>query len=98
VIRKLLADRECRVCGRPASHGHHLVYRSQGGDDYEGNIIPLCHVCHDKVHAGSTPVRRQIILTLTADERAYVVSKFGDNAAGWAERVYGYPEGAWTND
>src|SRR5258706_309167 len=33
--RKCLREKECRIedCGDPASDGHHVVYRSMGGDD-----------------------------------------------------------------
>jgi hypothetical protein len=58
----------------------------------------LCQGCHSKVHGGDIETRRAIAFTLTTDERAYLVSKFGDTAtaAAWAERVYGLPEGMWT--
>lgn len=29
---------------------HHIVFRSQGGSDEEGNLITLCHTCHKNLH------------------------------------------------
>jgi len=31
---------------------HHLVKRSQLGDDAEGNLITLCAICHRKYNGG----------------------------------------------
>lgn len=31
---------------------HHIIYRSQGGSDEEGNLITLCHTCHKALHDG----------------------------------------------
>lgn len=31
---------------------HHIVFRSQGGSDEEGNLITLCHTCHKNLHSG----------------------------------------------
>lgn len=31
---------------------HHIIFRSQGGSDEEGNLITLCHTCHKKLHDG----------------------------------------------
>jgi hypothetical protein len=52
--RKRVRSRDkgrCRCCGiRSGLHVHHIVYRSQGGDDAEWNLITLCHHCHDSIH------------------------------------------------
>lgn len=37
---------ECFECARPADHAHHVVPVSQGGK----RTIPLCIICHGKVH------------------------------------------------
>ena len=38
-------------CGfRGNLHVHHIVFRSQGGDDTECNLLTLCSSCHDGVH------------------------------------------------
>lgn len=31
---------------------HHIIFRSQGGSDEEGNLITLCHTCHKDLHSG----------------------------------------------
>ena len=31
---------------------HHIVFKSQGGDDRIGNLIVLCFNCHRKMHDG----------------------------------------------
>lgn len=42
---------KCRLCKRrSALHCHHIMYRSQGGDDASYNLITLCAGCHDAVH------------------------------------------------
>jgi hypothetical protein len=54
--RKVLSDRECRCCGRPASNGHHIVPKGAPwfGDDIEDNIVPVCGTgttgCHGALH------------------------------------------------
>ena len=42
----------CRFChSRNALHAHHIIYRSQGGEDTSGNLITLCAKHHDLIHA-----------------------------------------------
>ena len=41
----------CEKCGSIAVDAHHLVKRSQGGDDSAENIRLLCRECHLKAHA-----------------------------------------------
>lgn len=38
----LQRDTRCAVCGGRAEQGHHLLKRSQGGDDVRQNGIGLC--------------------------------------------------------
>jgi 5-methylcytosine-specific restriction endonuclease McrA len=41
----------CRSCGmRSGLHCHHVVFRSQGGEDTKENLCTLCSSCHDGVH------------------------------------------------
>lgn len=53
-LRKQILDRDgwkCRSCrSRNALHVHHVVFRSQQGDDAEENLVTLCNQCHDAVH------------------------------------------------
>jgi hypothetical protein len=45
----------CERCERRrGEHAHHIRYRSQGGDDRSYNLLWLCAVCHDDIHAGRT--------------------------------------------
>lgn len=71
-VQRKVAGAACRICGRTASDGHHVVLRSQGGDDVEDNIVPLCHEHHMQYHAG---VERR--LKLTTEEFQYVIAKLG---------------------
>jgi 5-methylcytosine-specific restriction endonuclease McrA len=41
----LSRDNGCVICGRPGSP-HHIIYRSQSGDDSENNLVELCEYCH----------------------------------------------------
>jgi 5-methylcytosine-specific restriction endonuclease McrA len=41
----------CRVCRKPGSQAHHIVYRSHGGTDEPSNLILTCHECHRLIHA-----------------------------------------------
>ena len=44
----------CRVCLRfcrdTGAHHHHIVFRSQGGEDTASNLIVVCAWCHDAIH------------------------------------------------
>ena len=43
----------CRNCNTTQNlTPHHIIFRSQGGDDSLGNLITLCIQCHDDIHAG----------------------------------------------
>ena len=47
--------RECELCKlRPASEIHHIIYRShcKALIKSEINLIPLCRICHAKIHRG----------------------------------------------
>ena len=46
---------KCVVCGTTASMmnpypAHHIVYKSQGGDDSLENLVSLCPTCHAQAH------------------------------------------------
>jgi 5-methylcytosine-specific restriction endonuclease McrA len=43
----------CELCElRAGTHAHHKIFRSQGGDDVEENLMWLCLSCHDDIHSG----------------------------------------------
>lgn len=54
-VRKRVYKRDkfrCRFCGTDVGlHLHHVVYRSQGGQHEDANLITLCHECHATVHS-----------------------------------------------
>lgn len=53
-IRKQVFQRDDYRCVRCCSFGplhcHHVIYRSQMGDDSVENGVTLCNVCHDEIH------------------------------------------------
>jgi len=63
---------------------HHIVPRSQGGDDVEDNIAPLCTYHHANLWMPSP--RRAFAELLTDAEYAYVVGKLGESGM---ERLFG---------
>lgn len=40
----------CYLCKGKAVHWHHIVLLSRGGHDSKDNLVPLCELCHKKVH------------------------------------------------
>lgn len=54
---------ECQRCSSPGGpygnsilHAHHIVPKSEGGEDKLGNLITLCHDCHESIHGHSIPL------------------------------------------
>jgi HNH endonuclease len=46
------ANEPCEICERRSGvHPHHKIFRSQGGDDVESNLLWVCLSCHDSIHA-----------------------------------------------
>jgi len=37
-------------CHKIRQDPHHIIFKSQGGDDTPENLINLCRNCHDKAH------------------------------------------------
>lgn len=75
----------CRKCGAPATDPHHILLKSQGGDDVFGNIMPLCHTHHDEYHRNS-----RLEAELHESEVEYMIGKMGMSAAAWyAWKHYG---------
>lgn len=40
----------CQLCGLMAVDVHHIIYKSQQGDDAPHNFISLCRSCHEEAH------------------------------------------------
>lgn len=83
---KLAADPMCRATGRRATDAHHILLRSQGGDDVPENLLPLSDEPHRRYHSkGKLPGVR-----LTKEERAYLRRKLGKaGAAEYEQRKFG---------
>lgn len=85
--------RECVCCGIRRGEAHHLIHRSQSGDDVMGNLIPLCGPCHRAYHGTSYhsafyqrkitggEVKSQIARFVRGESgeyhRAYLIAKLG---------------------
>lgn len=56
ILCKQVLDRDGWRCRNPRCktrnnlHIHHVIYRSEGGDDESWNLITICNECHDRVH------------------------------------------------
>lgn len=89
-----LVGRSCRICvALLADSLHHLVPRSQSGDDVADNLVGLCgdgtRGCHGRVEARDPWACSLLGRRLTAEERAYVTAKKG---AWYLEKRYGLRE------
>jgi 5-methylcytosine-specific restriction endonuclease McrA len=49
----------CELCGRTGhiDPPHHIIFKSQGGDDAPENLITLCRDCHNDAH-GKGPSKK----------------------------------------
>lgn len=73
---------ECATCGTTETlHLHHVLYRSHGGDDVRGNIVPLCRRCHEGVHRGEKAALYAHIRTGRPDVVAYLRQRLGESQA-----------------
>lgn len=84
-----LNGRECRMTvftGTPATELHHLVPRSQGGDDEADNLIPVCSSCHRNITNNNRYALQRLATLLTDAEYAYIIGKLGE---GGPERLFG---------
>lgn len=52
----------CRLCGRTNDlHIHHIIYRSQLGNNDERNLIRLCSDCHRRVHSNKKVWQKKLL-------------------------------------
>lgn len=87
--------RECVICGSTGRLSiHHVLPRSQGGDDIEANFVCLCGDgvtgCHGDVEHYRNGVRRILGLHILSERRDtvdYLTTKLGsaDRALYWIE-------------
>ncbi|MGD9581635.1 MAG: HNH endonuclease [Vampirovibrionia bacterium] len=48
-----LSNHKCQYCGSAnVVSAHHIIFRSDDGDDALENLISLCFTCHRRVHDG----------------------------------------------
>ncbi len=79
----------CRVCGSLIGlEMHHLVNRSQQGDDVADNLIPLCIAHHGLITRRDHATAHAVRASLTPEEAAYCAAK-----KSWAWLDERYPEG-----
>lgn len=52
----------CRLCGKTYDlQIHHIIYRSQMGNNDERNLIRLCADCHRKVHSNKKVWQKKLL-------------------------------------
>lgn len=67
----------CRSCGyRQTLAAHHIVFRSQGGDDTSENLITLCTSCHRGVHDSVKDGLPGLIIEVLSEAGANVLVRF----------------------
>lgn len=53
----------CQLCGNTWDlHIHHIIYRSQLGNNDERNLIRLCSDCHRKVHSNKKVWQKKLLI------------------------------------
>ena len=79
---------ECIICGGIDITIHHILPRSQLGDDVWENLVPLCgsgtHGCHGAVEAGLDSACRALglyVMRERPDTLAYLERKLGSEGA-----------------
>jgi 5-methylcytosine-specific restriction endonuclease McrA len=80
----------CRLCGSAFDmQRHHLVPRSQSGDDVDANLVPLCGArsadCHRRITENDAAYLRQLRASLHPDELAYITARKGE---AWLDSRY----------
>ena len=73
-VQKEVYEREqnrCRLCGWDRSKWtredprilelHHLLAHAAGGENVEENLVVICSLCHDDVHAGRRKIPRDML-------------------------------------
>lgn len=81
----------CRVCGVAYKESlHHLVKRSQGGDDVFGNLVPVCgdgtRGCHGLLERRDPEALAVLRSMLTWANHEYLAAKLGGRKQAWLDR------------
>lgn len=66
---------------------HHILFRSQGGDDMLENLITLCVKCHDAVH------QRELLVTQVDGEGEVITKSINANLAVQFVSIRGWKPG-----
>lgn len=83
---------ECELSGATGDlHLHHVIFRSQGGDDVRGNIICLSQALHEAYHQRSDPLVRKALAAhvrfVRTDIWEYLILKLDEGGAeAWLRR------------
>ncbi len=85
---------ECALCGMANVSLHHILRRSQGGDDVEANLVFLCGSgttgCHGLVEAADEKTLGSLgayVMLNRPDTLEYLAGKVGaDGLMDWMER------------
>ena len=92
IMRLLHSERtkECALTGHTQSlELHHVLPRSQGGDDVRANLVFLHRDIHWRITLNDPDTRRQLgehIRDHRPDTIEYLNWKLGDRAADWIRR------------
>ena len=62
--REVILNRDsytCQICGKTnvRLEVHHIIYRSQKGNNDENNLITLCESCHSNIHNGKIKLSKK---------------------------------------
>ena len=88
VMHRHFAGHGCWLCEARSWELHHIIPRSQGGDDVTPNLFPVCAACHARLHAGDAGARHRLRVMLAANHLSYIRFKKGEKWEGWLDRRY----------
>jgi hypothetical protein len=94
-VKAFVLHRDNHTCqsGRKVKHSdklhvHHIVFRSQGGTNAPSNLIVLCEICHNDLHAGKFSLKKRRSKTKHATEIGTIKSTLKKH---WQfEETFGY--------
>jgi len=95
-IRDVVLRRDkftCRRCNTKKTKAdlsaHHIVPRSEAGDDKGTNLLSLCHPCHDIVECHEPPLRNRAAIVGSYDDHPaaeYELAKVREEVADWGRK------------